>query len=613
MMTTAADPTSILQATTTPWHDPQAPRIFRSGDGDFHVEDTFPSAAAYTPDALRDIAGHGFNGVWVRGKMRDLAKTDVLPEWVDPQREQRLDALRGIIARGHRAGVGLYLYFTDPTGLPADDPFWDDHPQLAGEPFEHWKRGLFRGFCLSHPDGAAYLQQATDSIMRELPGLAGVILITASEEHTHCWSHYRYRNVDGPRPADEIQPMQCWRCAPRRPEDLVAQVCGAWRDAADRYTPTARVLAWNWSWSFWYDEPQAEVVDALPTGVDVLIDFERGGHRSWFDRRIVVDEYALSYVGPSERFIGTRQAAGERPALVKLQIGTTHEMATVPNLPLITNLHAKLLAMTQQNVNGLLACWNFGCTLTLNTYALRAYLNDSAGAADVDRFCRTLARDYLGVTDTADASRLIDVWSGFSRAFDAYPFSVSFVYFSPIHDAPGYPLTFDYHHRHLDESWRPHEFGDRMDYCLSGFTMDDVIRGLTALLDAWRQALVAYEFILSADSTGADHHQQQHRRDELSCARMIGLQVQSTINVFRFHRRREQVMQAAGLSGPCRLPTDDELLAIMRDELAVARATLPIVEADARLGYHQEAHGYLYDADSIRQKIIMMQDALIDW
>ena len=42
---------------------------------------------------------------------------------------------------------------------------------------------------------------------------------------------------------------------------------------------------------------------------------------------------------------------------------------------------------------------------------------------------------------------------------------------------------------------------------------------------------------------------------------------------------------------------------IIRDELANLQAVLPILQQDARFGYHIEAHGYQYDATRVADRI----------
>ncbi len=591
------------------WTSPGAPRIFRRSESDFSVDEPMQAPSVYTREALAELAAHGFDGFWLRGRLGEAMASTVFPELNDPRREERIRALRTVIECGRAAGMGLYLYFNDPLALPADSPFWRAHPDLAGEPFTDWGGQKVVSLCLSTPLAAQFLEQAAASVLRDLPGLAGVMLITASEHHTHCWSHYiRYSLEDGIT-FPTVGPLRCPRCAQREPADLVAQITRAWRMAADAHAPDCRVIAWNWSWSIWYPDPQREVLDALPPGVEVMADWERGGQRAWRGRTIPVDEYALGYAGPSERFLGCLAAAREsgRPMLAKLQIGTTHEIATVPNLPLLTNLHKKLAGMQELGIAGFLGTWNFGCTLTLNTYAIRHFLDNPVDYRNRDRFLTTLAQTYLGV---ADPVLTIRAWDCFARAFEHYPFCIRLLYFSPLNDAPAHPLSFRYLAKPLEGSWIKHEFGDQLEDCLGNFTMEEVTAAFVDLAKGWQDGLPWYEQALGVPAPAATAVQRAHRLDELRCAQMIGLQLRSVSNLFRFHRERQTLVKEHGLTPPCDLPRTDVLIGILRDEINNARAALPLVEADPRLGYHQEAHTYMYSAALIREKLAQMEREL---
>ncbi len=591
------------------WTQPDAPRIFRSPESDFNADEPLQAASVYTAESFGPLVEHGFNGIWLRGRLRDLMQSTMLPELNDPRRQERIDSLRAVIVRGRAAGIGVYLFFNDPLALPANDPFWRAHPDLAGEPHHEWGGDDVVALCLSTPTVARFFEEAAASVLRDLPDLVGVILITASEYHSHCWSHYVRYGLDDGITVPSAQPLRCPRCARREPAELVAQIARGWRAAADAHAPACRVIAWNWSWSLWYRDPQREVLDALPPGVDVMADWERGGQRGWRGRTIAVDEYSLGYAGPSERFLGTHAAARQagRPVLAKLQIGTTHEIATVPNLPLLTNLHQKLTGLHEHGIAGFMGAWNFGCSLTLNTYAIRHFLERSAEYLDRDCFLSSLAQTYLGV---ADPAAVIRAWEQFARAFEHYPFSIQLLYFSPLNDAPAHPLSFHYTGTPLGGSWVPHEFGDRLEDCLGPFTMGEVADAFADLGRGWQEGLAGYEQALGHLVLGASPAQRHHAAEELRCAQMIGLQFRSAANLFRFHQERQRLMADRGLVAPCDLPRTGALEDRMRDEILNAQAALPLVEADPRLGFHQEARVYMYEANLIRSKIAQIAHEL---
>lgn len=608
-------PETPLRDSFLDWTQPGAPRIFRRPESDFNADEPLQAASVYTAESLGLLVEHGFNGIWLRGRLRDLMQSNVLPGLNDSRRQERLDSLRAVIARGRAAGIGVYLFFNDPLALPAHDPFWRAHPDLAGETHRDHAGQCDSGvqnvvaLCLSTPTVARFFEEAAASVLRDLPSLAGVILITASEHHSHCWSHYVRYGLDDGMTLPSVAPMRCPRCARREPAELVSQIARGWRNAADAHAPQCRVIAWNWSWSLWYRDPQREVLDALPPGVDVMADWERGGQRAWRGRTIVVDEYSLGYAGPSERFLGTRAAARQagRAVLAKLQIGTTHEIATVPNLPLLTNLHQKLAGLHEHGIAGFMGAWNFGCTLTLNTYAIRHFLERPAEYRDRDRFLASLAQSYLGVTDPV---AVIRAWEQFARDFENYPFHIQLLYFSPLNDAPAHPLSFRYTGTPLGDSWVAHAFGDRLEDCLGPFTMVEVADAFAALDRGWQEGLAGYAQALrnlAPDATAAQH---QHAAEELRCAQMIDLQFRSAANLFRFHQERQRLMAERGLVAPCDLPRTEALESILCDEIRNAQDALPLVEADPRLGFHQEARVYMYDATLIRKKIAQMEREL---
>ena len=103
----------------------------------------------------------------------------------------------------------------------------------------------------------------------------------------------------------------------------------------------------------------------------------------------------LSYVGPSQRFKLIRELATSqgRDVYAKLQIGTTHEIASVSNLPLIPRLYRKASAFRRLGLGGFMGCWSFGNMLSLNTRAFNAFLEP--GARSRRRGPRRLGREGI--------------------------------------------------------------------------------------------------------------------------------------------------------------------------------------------------------------------------
>jgi len=582
------------------------PRIWRSSACGFSADEALQAERVYTNHTLAGIRDQGFDSIWLRGRLYDLMASRVFPELNRPRADERIRQLQNLIRRGQETGIGVWLFFNEPLAIPSGHAFWHAHPEVRGT--SHWENAVdpvwgaidvtkpveMTALCTSAPLEQQFFKEAVTSVLSQLPGLAGVILITASELHTHCWSHQVCRPTGDKYLSLAQHELSCPRCRTRGAAPVVLDLINTWQQAMPA---DGRVLAWNWSWSIWFPDPQREIVEKLPIGVELLADWERGGTRQWQGHTIPIDEYSLGYIGPSERFRGARAAAHGIPVHAKLQINTTHELATVPNLPLLPNLHAKWTGLQQEGVTGVMGCWNFGCLATLNTYAFRLFHENTARWVDPAAFLKGVAESYFG---DLDVSAITTAWNRFCAAFELYPFSFGILYHSPINYAPGYPLDPHYRDQPMGPSHLQHPWGDRLEDTLGEWSLDEVIRSFESMHPLWQAGLVAYRRALEPPTTAPVR--QLHRRQELICAEMIGCHLASMIQIYRFHRWRLDTMKRKGLKPPCTVPLDESARRILREEEANCQVAIPLVQEDPRLGFHEEAQAVYYDAVSLAAK-----------
>ena len=97
-------------------------------------------------------------------------------------------------------------------------PSGQQHPEVRGAAgaFAHGR--MAGDLRLLHVDAAemrAWLREVTANLFRAIPDLGGWFAITASEHHTHCYSHIV--DIPGGEP-------DCPRCAERTAMDVVAEV-----------------------------------------------------------------------------------------------------------------------------------------------------------------------------------------------------------------------------------------------------------------------------------------------------------------------------------------------------------------------------------------------------
>ncbi|MHB0939803.1 MAG: hypothetical protein ACYC6A_25695 [Armatimonadota bacterium] len=561
-------------------------RIFRSFHAKYYEDDILTGPDAYPEEYFATLVEHGFNAVWLRGILRDLAATDVFPKLgTDIAKHQ--DALGTVVERARRAGAQVLLYLNEPLCLPADDPFWSAHPEVRGargeSSMDEWPDTF--AFCTSAPEVRAWLRQASGNLFRALPDLGGWFLIAASEHHTHCYSH-TFDYLDGGRP-------DCPRCAERPPADIVAELITDLRDGTRAAAPSAHCIAWNWSWSLYEEDPQPSLLAQLPKDVAVMFDWERGAHIvTPTGKPILIDEYSLSYVGPSRRFqLGLAEARRqELPVMAKLQVGTTHELATTPNLPLIDHLYEKVKTAEELGLAGMLATWNFGNAFSLNT-AVVGRLARTTERLSPGYFVTELAEEYF---PGADADEVASAVEQFSMAMAFFPFDISLLYFGPANYALAYPLTtMPLTGQPMGRSWVMDERGDDLSGSLQQFTLEEVVELLDVVVAEWEAGVSRYTAALN----GCAH---PHAREELNVARYIMHCFRSALNVYRTYRLRRD--RPADL--------EEQFAAIVEDEVANLEAALPLLEADPRLGFHAECQAYQVTAAAVREKLEALRGAV---
>ncbi|MHC4884111.1 MAG: alpha-amylase family protein [Planctomycetota bacterium] len=561
------------------WRSPLASFGEFSFDESDRSDETLGVAETYTDAELEGIAEAGFNAIWIHGILHHILPSPIFPEF-GRNAEAHLTALRTLIERAGRHGIKVVLYLQPPRGIPAHDhAFWEAHPEVAGQR-EPWTdddgvEGELVSLCTSHPTVQAYLKESGRNLASALPELGGLILITASEYPSHCIA--RTGRTIGALGETVEKDCHCPRCKDREPAEIVSEVITLVRDGVRSVRPTLPILAWNWSWTFYYDAPCREILSVLPKDVIVMAGFERGGRAAFCGREDhPVNEYSLAYPGPSEQFQETLDVCRELdlPVAAKFQIGTTHELGSVPNLPLLGSLYEKARFARENRLDGFMGCWNFGNMQSANTHAFNSFLNNTK---DQDRreALTDFAADYL---PGCDESKVTDAWEAFTRAMRHYPLGAPFLYAGPVN----YSLTLIPEPAPLaggspGRSWMDDPRGDDLSPTLEEFSLEEVITGLDALSREWSEGLT----LLREGLAPCSH---AHAREELDNATVCGAAFSSCVNTYRIYELRLTWSQEKR----------DDYLQIIKAEQTTLEAILPILQRDSRLGFHIEAQAHQF-------------------
>ena len=202
--------------------------------------------------------------------------------------------------------------------------------------------------------------------------------------------------------------------------------------------PAAEYICWLYmpAWkplAPWVHELSAH----LPKDVTLQVNFESGAVKYQLDRPRVGGDYWLSFVGPSDRFarIAQQAVAHGTPMSAKLQVGCSHESATIPFMPVPSLLYRKYREMPALGVASVMQCWYFG------NYP--GVMNRAAGAAGFRGLSGTGGRLPARVGRRAMGrrrGRVVEAWQHFAEAFQNFPLSTRFQWCGPMHATPVWPL-----------------------------------------------------------------------------------------------------------------------------------------------------------------------------
>jgi len=584
-----------------------APRILRSFSSPYYTE-AIDGKSHYTDNYLCRLAHLGYDAIWLRGELRSLSRTRVFPD-LGKHSARNLAALNDLIERAARWGIGVYLYLCEPLGIPTRDAFWRRHPDVRGaRGGEMGKREQrLYAMCTSTKKVKRFLYESSRDLFTRAPGLEGAFLITASEHTAHCKQR---KTLEG----------LCPRCADRPASDIVAEIVTLVRNGARDAGSAARVVAWNWAWDAHLDERGEEkVVRAMPKDVGWMANVENGGVVERLGVKLNIWEYSLCYPGPSPLYRKKARRARKHGHCLwaKAQINVTHELASMPYMPVPFLLRDKFAGLARAGVEGIMCCWIFGGYPGVGSKQASAMMWRPFG--DARKALLDCAADIYG---ERAAPLVVKAWKLFSRGYRKYPFDRG-LYSHVLNSSPAHPFYFRPVRRFERANWtqKIEPYGDILQWCVH------LAPELTALcyeeiLADWDKALA----ILKRALRSAPGPLRAEAQRDVNVCEAIGVHFRSGMNYIRFIRLRDRLPRLGGASKwPKRTPerlippvTRDareiegilrEMKKIVADEAKLVADYLPVAESDSRLGYHSEG-GYRYRPKHLRAKLEQLRRVL---
>ena len=539
----------------------------------------------YYPDGyLNRLAHNGVNVLWLTITFEDTCPSKIIPEY-GRDSARRLDKLRQTVQRCARYGIKIYPFCIEPAAFPANSPILKAHPELKG----HTKGEWMSAFCTSSDMGRAYLEEATRTLFSLVPGLGGLIVIPVGERFTHCYS--------------SSLPINCPRCSKKQPWEVLADTLAAMARGMHSVAPDAELVSWPYSQLFcWGKKLMINAAGHMPKNVILQHNFETGGKVKQLGKWRPLWDYWLSWVGPSKIFADCARAARKNKTRVfaKLQVGCSHEVATVPHIPAPGLIHNKYQKMHRLGVSGAMQGWYFGNYPSL--------MSKAAGMLSFAPFPKT-ENDFLLSLARRDwgryAPKMVTAWQHFKKGYSQYPGANFFGYYGPMHDGVVWPLYLVPRHLPLSPTWvlAYPPSGDQIGECVTSvFTYEEMMRLCKAMRDSWLKGVAIVRKLEPVFKTNNDCLQ------DIYTARALGIQFDSGYNIFLFYYLRDKL--AVGADARTGKAILKKMRAIVQAELRNDKELLDLCLKDPRLGFHSEAEGYKYFPEKIKWRIKQLKELL---
>ena len=529
----------------------------------------------YYPDEyLNRLAGEGVNGLWLTIAFRDLCRTSFCPP--SPDREKRFAKLRDTVNRCLRYGIRTWAFCIEPTGLFPGDILLEKHPELKGAPT--WDRFAF---CPSTESGRQYIYESVKDLFTQVPKLGGILNISYGERPTTCLSSANVVNES---------PVRCPRCAAVPKWEILFRSLSAMRRGMPE---SAQLISWLYmarptsrsEWVF-------RIAEHTPENVILQYNLESNGTKMQLGKPRKGGDYWLSYTGPSQDFreIAGRAAKAGTALSAKIQVGCSHEVATVPFVPVPGLLYRKYREMKLCGVSSVMQCWYFGNYPGLMNRAAGMLAREDFANSDEDDFLVRLARPEWGEKAPAVAA----AWKMLGDAYEDYPLDNMMQYYGPMHSGVIWPLFPEVALKPLAPTWKP-DFGysgDVIGECLGNHTLEEAVILTRRMADGWEKGLKLWQ------SCGS--------HPDIGVAEALSIQFRSASDILNFYLLREKLI--AGIRPAATLDAMEE---IVRREIGNSERLIPLCKADSRLGFHSEAESHQYDPDRLHWRISQLKNLLL--
>ncbi|MBQ3289569.1 MAG: discoidin domain-containing protein [Kiritimatiellae bacterium] len=492
---------------------------------------------------------------------------------VDKTKGANYQDVRDVIRRAKRYGLDTYLYSYVVAFFHPDDP-----------------------------DAKAKFDAAYGRIAAAYPEAKGIVFVGESCQFPTKDERAQPRTWNNRIPGDKRPTAGWWPC--RDYPDWVKAV----KASIDAHSKGMEIVFWSYNWGRQPVQPRMELIDALPKDIVLMATFEMFEPQ---EKRNGLNapsaDYSLSFEGPGRYFASEAERAHKRGLKLYSMSntgGVTWDYGSAPYQPCPFQWKRRydgiVKAQKDWGLSGLMECHHYGWWPSFVSELEKEAFTE--GGIPFDTHLRMIAARDFGA---ANAGRAIEAWKLWSDTARDYVASDVNQY-GPFRTGPSYPYNFGGKHisngefpisRHasnkniarynyLDKSSYNPELGE-----VGKLDVEKMNKELE-LLEDMRVALGKGADIFDSIAASLPPERAERARRMAGLGRYMQRTVITAINV-----KHGAIAHRAGDKAG--------VLEWAKKEYANAKAALPLVEADSRLGWEPSME-YVGGPEQIRWKLDRM-------
>ena len=539
------------------------------------------SDADFYPEAFLDrMASEGINTLWFNAPpFKKFFLTDWTPNDRDLKR-QYYTKLQENVDRCRKYGMKLIPYLVIPPMWNHDDPLLKSHPDLAGPDLYGRKM-----FCPAF-EGKKYLYDAFYQLFHDIKYLGGFLLIVQGEGAAVCPDLLSHG------------PIPCSRKCGLSPEQIFSEYFKAIYSGIHDAAPEAEMIAWFYLPVV--EEPEDYLAQAIALSPDRIVfqyNVESGSTPVQLGKTRFIGDYWQCITEESRafrKFAGMVTQQGRRLS-AKIQVGTSHEVGSVPYVPVPALTYRKYTRLQQLGVTDVMQCWGNGATPGMMNFTAGRLAFTDCSVISEKEFLLSLAKTLWG-KDMAE--NVAEGWLILSNAYhDFYPYSNMIQYYGPVADGVNWPLHAYPAYEPLLPTWENNDSvsGDMLCEVLENHTFEEAVYLFRSLAENWKKGVDIFRSLAEAHQLTAQQKRELVRMEALEV--LFG----TSGRIFRFYQIRKLLFEKKDIS---LIP---EMEQIVHQEISARKRMISLLEADPVIGYNPEARANKFDQKTISASLPGLQ------